>query len=47
MKLRDFDQVVFFPSYRYMEEVVSTWANGKVLEQITQHKLLFIETQAP
>jgi hypothetical protein len=24
-------QVVFFPSYRYMEEVVGTWAKGKVL----------------
>ena len=37
--------VVFFPSYRYMEEVVTAWANSKVLEQITTHKLLFIETQ--
>ena len=37
--------VVFFPSYRYMEEVVGTWAKGKVLEQITSNKLLFIETQ--
>ncbi|EKX39162.1 ERCC2/XPD/Rad3 nucleotide excision repair [Guillardia theta CCMP2712] len=37
--------VVFFPSYRYMEEVVGAWANGKVLEQITTYKLLFIETQ--
>jgi DNA excision repair protein ERCC-2 len=38
-------QVVFFPSYRYMEEVVGSWAKGKVLEQITTNKLLFIETQ--
>lgn len=37
--------VVFFPSYRYMEEVVGGWAKGKVLEQITTNKLLFIETQ--
>ncbi|KAJ1480184.1 hypothetical protein T484DRAFT_1627392 [Baffinella frigidus] len=37
--------VVFFPSYRYMEEVVTSWASGKILEQLTKHKLLFIETQ--
>jgi len=40
-----FSQVVFFPSYRYMEEVVTSWASGKILEQLTKHKLLFIETQ--
>jgi Rad3-related DNA helicase len=28
-------KVVFFPSYRYMEEVVGTWAKGKILEQVS------------
>ena len=27
-------KVVFFPSYRYMEEVVSSWASGQLLEQV-------------
>lgn len=36
--------VVFFPSYIYMEEILSIWDETKVLERISRNKLIFIET---
>jgi DNA excision repair protein ERCC-2 len=36
--------VCFFPSYRYMEEIVSIWNDMKLLTQVLQYKLLFVET---
>jgi len=37
--------VVFFPSYSYMETIITAWHEWGVLEQIEAHKLLFIETK--
>jgi len=36
--------VCFFTSYRYMEEIVATWHETKLLADICKNKLLFIET---
>ncbi|KAL6056392.1 General transcription and DNA repair factor IIH helicase subunit XPD [Balamuthia mandrillaris] len=36
--------VVFFTSYRYMEEIVALWNEMKLLEVMLQNKLLFVET---
>ncbi|ELA42799.1 DNA repair helicase (rad3) [Vittaforma corneae ATCC 50505] len=36
--------VVFFPSYIYMEEVITLWSESNVMEEILQSKLVFIET---
>jgi DNA excision repair protein ERCC-2 len=36
---------VFFPSYAYMETIITAWNEWGVLEQIEAHKLLFIETK--
>mmetsp|Transcript_10674 Transcript_10674/g.39175 ORF Transcript_10674/g.39175 Transcript_10674/m.39175 type:complete len:789 (+) Transcript_10674:294-2660(+) len=37
--------VCFFVSYSYMDGIVSTWDESGVLQEIMQHKLVFIETQ--
>uniref|UniRef100_A0AC34QE46 ATP-dependent helicase C-terminal domain-containing protein n=1 Tax=Panagrolaimus sp. JU765 TaxID=591449 RepID=A0AC34QE46_9BILA len=36
--------VVFFPSYTYMETLVATWAKTRLLDDLTKHKLVFMET---
>lgn len=36
--------VVFFPSYIYMEEIITHWSNSEILTEILQNKLVFIET---
>ncbi|RDD44273.1 TFIIH basal transcription factor complex helicase XPD subunit [Trichoplax sp. H2] len=37
--------VCFFPSYTYMESVVSFWCDQGIMNNIIRNKLLFIETQ--
>ncbi|KAA0164780.1 hypothetical protein FNF31_02317 [Cafeteria roenbergensis] len=37
--------VVFFPSYSYMETIITAWHEWGVLERVEAHKLLFIETK--
>jgi len=36
--------VCFFPSYRYMEDVISQWNEMAVLEKILDYKVLYIES---
>lgn len=36
--------VCFFPSYLYMESIVSAWNDMGMLEELLQYKLVFIET---
>lgn len=36
--------VVFFPSYIYMEEIITQWSLSDILSEILQNKLVFIET---
>ncbi|KAI5175268.1 DNA excision repair protein ERCC-2 [Pancytospora epiphaga] len=36
--------VCFFPSYTYMEEIVTVWSETDVIKEIIRNKLLFIET---
>lgn len=36
--------VVFFPSYIYMEEMITLWSESNVMNDILQNKLVFIET---
>uniref|UniRef100_A0A7E4VTR8 General transcription and DNA repair factor IIH helicase subunit XPD n=1 Tax=Panagrellus redivivus TaxID=6233 RepID=A0A7E4VTR8_PANRE len=36
--------VVFFPSYTYMESLVAAWAKTRLLDDLTKHKLIFMET---
>jgi DNA excision repair protein ERCC-2 len=36
--------ICFFTSYQYMEDVVMMWNQMELLDTITQHKLVFIET---
>ena len=36
--------VCFFTSYTYMEEIVSTWYEMGLLNQVLANKLLFVET---
>ena len=38
--------VCFFTSYRYMEEVLSTWDAIGLLSELTKQKLIFIETKS-
>ena len=38
--------VCFFTSYRYMEEVVSTWEAIGILAELTKEKLVFVETKS-
>eukprot|EP01006_Ploeotia_vitrea_P066054 TRINITY_DN94260_c0_g1_i1.p1 TRINITY_DN94260_c0_g1~~TRINITY_DN94260_c0_g1_i1.p1 ORF type:complete len:772 (-),score=58.21 TRINITY_DN94260_c0_g1_i1:689-3004(-) len=37
--------ICFFTSYQWMEEMVSHWHDMELLNELTQHKLIFIETQ--
>ncbi len=37
--------VVFFPSYSYMERMVAQWCEQRILDQIGQYKLVFLETK--
>eukprot|EP00877_Chromochloris_zofingiensis_P005022 jgi/Chrzof1/14520/Cz09g05250.t1 len=37
--------VVFFVSYSYMDYVISKWHEMGVLDELMQHKLIFVETQ--
>lgn len=36
--------VVFFPSYIYMEEILTLWSETNVMNEILEEKLIFIET---
>lgn len=36
--------VAFFPSYLYMESIVSAWNEMGILNEVLKHKLIFIET---
>ncbi|KAK4699698.1 DNA excision repair protein ERCC-2, partial [Phenoliferia sp. Uapishka_3] len=36
--------VAFFPSYLYMESIVSAWNEMSILNEALKHKLIFIET---
>eukprot|EP01059_Diplonema_ambulator_P014502 TRINITY_DN25412_c0_g1_i1.p1 TRINITY_DN25412_c0_g1~~TRINITY_DN25412_c0_g1_i1.p1 ORF type:complete len:805 (+),score=244.80 TRINITY_DN25412_c0_g1_i1:193-2415(+) len=38
--------VCFFTSYRYMEEVVSAWESSGILSDLTNEKLVFVETKS-
>eukprot|EP01064_Diplonema_japonicum_P026252 TRINITY_DN37668_c0_g1_i1.p1 TRINITY_DN37668_c0_g1~~TRINITY_DN37668_c0_g1_i1.p1 ORF type:complete len:783 (+),score=134.66 TRINITY_DN37668_c0_g1_i1:32-2350(+) len=38
--------VCFFTSYRYMEEVVSAWEGSGILSDLTNEKLVFVETKS-
>mmetsp|Transcript_34561 Transcript_34561/g.97475 ORF Transcript_34561/g.97475 Transcript_34561/m.97475 type:complete len:753 (+) Transcript_34561:3-2261(+) len=37
--------VCFFVSYLYMDQIVSKWNDMGILQELMQHKLVFIETQ--
>lgn len=37
--------VAFFVSYHYMDQIISQWHDMGVLQELMQHKLVFIETQ--
>lgn len=36
--------VAFFPSYLYMESIVSAWSELGILQDLLKYKLIFIET---
>ncbi|ORZ35249.1 transcription factor TFIIH complex subunit Rad15 [Catenaria anguillulae PL171] len=36
--------VCFFPSYLYMESIVTMWNGMKLLDEVWRHKLIFVET---
>ncbi|EHA50547.1 DNA-dependent ATPase of the nucleotide excision repair factor 4 complex [Pyricularia oryzae] len=36
--------VVFFPSYFYMESIISMWQGMKILDEIWKYKLILVET---
>ncbi|KAM0671662.1 Rad3-like DNA repair helicase [Ordospora colligata] len=36
--------VCFFPSYMYMEEIVSLWAETNIINELSKNKLVFVET---
>ncbi|KAL9599220.1 MAG: hypothetical protein Q9219_004001 [cf. Caloplaca sp. 3 TL-2023] len=36
--------VVFFPSYLYMESIISMWQRMEILDEIWKHKLILVET---
>lgn len=36
--------VVFFPSYLYMESIISMWQNMGILDEVWKHKLILVET---
>lgn len=37
--------ICFFPSYRYMEDVILNWDRMGVLDKVLKYKLLFIESK--
>jgi DNA excision repair protein ERCC-2 len=37
--------VCFFPSYSYLESVMEQWGELHILEKISKHKLVFVETK--
>lgn len=37
--------VCFFVSYHYMDSIITKWNNLGLLKELTQQKLVFIETQ--
>ena len=37
--------VCFFPSYKYMEDVILQWNQMGILDQISEYKLMFIESK--
>ncbi|KAG1659685.1 hypothetical protein FOA52_004324 [Chlamydomonas sp. UWO 241] len=37
--------VCFFVSYLYMDQIISKWHDMGILQEVMQHKLIFIETQ--
>lgn len=37
--------VCFFVSYQYMDSIITKWNNLGLLKELTQQKLVFIETQ--
>ena len=37
--------ICFFVSYSYMDSIVSAWQSMGILEELMEHKLVFIETQ--
>lgn len=39
--------LVFFPSYRFMEDLTSIWNTSGFLSEISAHKLVFFETPDP
>jgi DNA excision repair protein ERCC-2 len=36
--------VVFFPSYLYMESIISAWQGMEILDTVWKHKLILVET---
>ncbi len=36
--------VVFFPSYLYMESIISMWQSMRILDEVWKYKLLLVET---
>lgn len=36
--------VVFFPSYLYMESIISMWQTMGILDEVWKHKLILVET---
>jgi DNA excision repair protein ERCC-2 len=37
--------VCFFPSYSYLESVMEQWSELHILEKVSKHKLVFVETK--
>jgi DNA excision repair protein ERCC-2 len=37
--------VCFFPSYSYLESVMEQWGELHILEKVSKHKLVFVETK--
>jgi DNA excision repair protein ERCC-2 len=37
--------ICFFPSYRYMEEVILNWNEMGIFDKILEFKLIYIETK--
>ena len=37
--------VVFFPSYRYMENIICKWDEMGIMQKILEHKLIYVETK--
>lgn len=43
-KLTPDGMVVFFPSYLYMESIISSWQTMGILDQVWKYKLILVET---